>query len=80
MHYKVHRLDINMENAQDKLAGILNSLKGEVVAINPDNLKRDSIEVAFEINGRNASPIKTNNTCYRQSSGYFVIFHQQFPG
>ena len=36
MRYKVHRLDINMKQDQQKLEGFLNNLKGEVVAIIPN--------------------------------------------
>ena len=36
MKYKVHRLDINMDNDQNKLEQFLNKLEGEVVAIIPN--------------------------------------------
>ena len=45
MHYKVHQLDINMENAQEKLAGFLNNLKGEVVAIIPNVAKTTLLQI-----------------------------------
>ncbi len=36
MKYKVHRLEINMENDQFKLEQFLNNLNGEVVSIIPN--------------------------------------------
>ena len=36
MEYKVHRLDIKMTAAAEKLEKFLNSLEGEVVAIIPN--------------------------------------------
>ena len=36
MHYKVHRLDINIEKDQSKLEQFLNDLKGEVISIIPN--------------------------------------------
>ena len=47
MKYKVHRLEIKMENDQDKLEQFLNKLEGEVVSIIP-NIKRTSL---FQIYG-----------------------------
>ena len=37
MKYKVHRFDIQMESDQSRLEDFLNSLKGEVVSIIPNN-------------------------------------------
>ena len=37
MKYKVHRLNIHIEDDQLKLEQFLNSLKGEIVAIIPNN-------------------------------------------
>ena len=37
MKYKVHRFDIHMEDDQEKLEKFLNSLRGEIVAIIPNN-------------------------------------------
>lgn len=37
MKYKVHRFDIHMEDDQQKLEEFLNSLKGEIVAVIPNN-------------------------------------------
>jgi hypothetical protein len=39
MKYKVHRLEIKMENDQSKLEQFLNNLEGEVVSIIPNNKK-----------------------------------------
>lgn len=36
MKYRVHRLNLRMTRDEDKLAGFLNSLEGEVVAIVPN--------------------------------------------
>jgi len=36
MKYKVHRLEIKMENDQSKLEQFLNKLEGEVVSIIPN--------------------------------------------
>jgi len=47
MKYRVHRLEIKMENDQNKLEQFLNNLKGEVVSIIP-NIKRTSL---FQIYG-----------------------------
>ena len=47
MKYKVHRLEIKMDNDQNKLEQFLNNLKGEVVSIIP-NIKRTSL---FQIYG-----------------------------
>ena len=37
MKYKVHRFDIQMESDQYRLEDFLNSLKGEVISIIPNN-------------------------------------------
>jgi len=37
MKYKVHRFNIHMEDDQMKLEQFLNSLKGEIVAVIPNN-------------------------------------------
>ncbi len=47
MKYKVHRLEVKMENDQDKLEQFLNKLEGDVVSIIP-NIKRTSF---FQIYG-----------------------------
>lgn len=39
MKYRVHRLEIKMENDQNKLEQFLNNLEGEVVSIIP-NIKK----------------------------------------
>ena len=39
MKYKVHKLDIHMEEDQLKLEDFLNRLQGEIVAIIPNNKK-----------------------------------------
>ena len=50
MKYRVHRLEIKMENDQNKLEQFLDNLKGEVVSIIP-NIKRTSL---FQIYGLTA--------------------------
>ena len=50
MKYRVHRLEIKIENDQNKLEQFLNNLKGEVVSIIP-NIKRTSL---FQIYGLTA--------------------------
>ena len=47
MKYKVHRLEIEMENDQNKLEQYLNILEGEVVSIIP-NIKKTTL---FQIYG-----------------------------
>jgi len=47
MKYRVHRLEITMENDQSKLEQFLNNLEGEVVSIIP-NIKKTSL---FQIYG-----------------------------
>lgn len=37
MKYKVHKFEIHMEDDQYKLENFLNSLKGEIVAVIPNN-------------------------------------------
>jgi len=46
MKYKVHRLEIDMENEHVKLEHFLNNLKGEVVTIIP-NVARTSLLQIF---------------------------------
>ncbi|NYT00973.1 MAG: hypothetical protein GKB99_04550 [Methanocellales archaeon] len=36
MKYKVHRIDVNRDNIQDKLEQFLNKLNGEVLAVFPN--------------------------------------------
>ena len=36
MKYRVHRLEVNRENMQDKLEQFLNKLEGEVISIFPN--------------------------------------------
>jgi len=36
MKYKVHRLEVNSKDMQEKLEQFLNQLKGEVIAITPN--------------------------------------------
>ena len=36
MKYKVHRIDVNRDNIQDKLEQFLNKLDGEVLAVIPN--------------------------------------------
>ena len=47
MKYRVHRLEIEMENDQNKLEQFLNNLEGEVVSIIP-NIKKTTL---FQIYG-----------------------------
>jgi len=46
MKYKVHRLDIIMEDDQTKLEQFLNNLEGEVVTIIP-NIKKTSLSQIY---------------------------------
>jgi hypothetical protein len=46
MKYKVHRLDIIMENGQSQLEQFLNNLEGEVVTIIP-NIKKTSLSQIY---------------------------------
>ena len=39
MKYKVHRLEINLENNSNHLETFLNNLEGDVVSIIPNNKK-----------------------------------------
>lgn len=36
MKYKVHRLEVNQENFQEKLEQFLNKLEGEVISVIPN--------------------------------------------
>ena len=36
MKYKVHRIDVNRDNMQDKLDKFLNGLDGEVISVFPN--------------------------------------------
>ena len=45
MKYKVHRLEIKMENDQSKLERFLNDLEGEVVSIIPNNKKTTLLQI-----------------------------------
>lgn len=51
MSYRVHQLEINMDNGRSKLEDFLNSLKGEVVSIVP-NLKKTSLFQIYGIWGK----------------------------
>ena len=42
MNYKVHRLEIDMENGEERLEKFLNKLEGEVVSIIP-NIRKTSL-------------------------------------
>ena len=46
MKYKVHRFEIRMEYDQLKLEQFLNSLKGEVVSIIPNNKNLGLLQVS----------------------------------
>jgi len=35
MNYRVHQLEVKMENAQEKLERFLNSLDGEIISVVP---------------------------------------------
>ena len=39
MSYKVHRLQLNLEEGQQMLESFLNNLKGEVISVIPNNAK-----------------------------------------
>jgi len=45
MNYKVHRIEVDKDNMQEKLEQFLNSLKGEVVSIIPN------VRPAFQLMG-----------------------------
>ncbi|MCD6515973.1 MAG: hypothetical protein J7L72_00895 [Candidatus Aminicenantes bacterium] len=45
MKYRVYRFEINMEKDQNKLEEFLNNLKGEVVAIIPNNSKMSFLQI-----------------------------------
>ena len=51
MKYKVHRLEIKMENDQNKLEQFLNNLEGEVVSIIP-NIKKTSLAQIYGITAK----------------------------
>ena len=51
MKYKVHRLEIKMENDQNKLEQFLNNLEGEVVSIIP-NIKKISLAQIYGITAK----------------------------
>ena len=51
MKYKVHRLEIKMENDQNKLEQFLNNLEGEVVSIIP-NIKKTSLSQIYGITAK----------------------------
>lgn len=36
MKYKVHRIDVNKDNMQDRLESFLNKLDGEVISVIPN--------------------------------------------
>ncbi len=45
MNYKVHRFEINMDKDQHMLERFLNSLKGEVVSIIPNESKTSLAQI-----------------------------------
>lgn len=45
MKHKVHKLEINMSNDQEKLERFLNGLKGEVVSIIPNIAKTSFLQI-----------------------------------
>ena len=47
MNYNVHRLEIDMENGEERLEKFLNKLQGEVISIIP-NIRKTSL---FQIYG-----------------------------
>jgi len=51
MKYKVHRLDIIMENDQIKLEQFLNNLEGEIVTIIP-NIKKTSLSQIYGVRAK----------------------------
>lgn len=48
MNYNVHRLEIDMENGEERLEKFLNRLQGEVVSIIP-NIRKTSLIQIFGI-------------------------------
>jgi len=51
MKYKVHRLEIKMEDGQNKLEQFLNNLEGEVLSIIP-NIKKTSLSQIYGITAK----------------------------
>jgi len=51
MKYRVHRLEIKMENDRNKLEQFLNNLEGEVVSIIP-NIKKTSLFQIYGLTGK----------------------------
>ena len=45
MKYKVHKLEINMANDQEKLEQFLNRLKGDVISIIPNIAKTSLLQI-----------------------------------
>lgn len=45
MKYKVHKLEIHLEKDQEKLERFLNNLRGEVVAIVPNNSRMSLAQI-----------------------------------
>ena len=45
MKYKVHRLEIDINNDQIKLEQFLNSLKGDIVSIIPNTAKTSLLQI-----------------------------------
>lgn len=45
MKYKVHRFDVHMKTDQQNLENFLNSLKGEVVSIIPNNMNMSFLQI-----------------------------------
>jgi excinuclease UvrABC helicase subunit UvrB len=45
MKYKIHKFEINMEKDKQKLEEFLNSLKGEVISIIPNNKNTSLLQV-----------------------------------
>ena len=48
MKYKVHRVDVNRENMQERLEHYINSLQGEVISVIPD------VKPTFQLMGATA--------------------------
>lgn len=48
IQYKVHRLEVNKDNMQDKLEIFLNSLEGEIISIFPN------VKPTFQLMGATA--------------------------
>ena len=45
MKYRVHRLDVNSDNMQEKLEQFLNKVDGEIISIIPNHAKTSLFQI-----------------------------------